>query len=119
MCYARSSRHRLCRRRALCIPDLFGQLARISACARTPTQQCSAATCRNTRHLNPLTCPPATENLLISTAAGGVGKLKLCGNKPLSRAVVSASADGTYVAVVWPAAQAYCVLRQGLANWEE
>ena len=48
-----------------------------------------------------------------------LGKLKLASAKPNSRAVITCSADGSYVAVTWPAAATYCIFRQGVANWEE
>jgi len=39
--------------------------------------------------------------------------------RPRQRAVITASHDGTYVAVAWPSARQYSVYRQGAASWDE
>lgn len=38
---------------------------------------------------------------------------------PSGRALLSASSDGGYVAVAWPAARTYAVYRQGASAWQE
>ncbi|KAG2453326.1 hypothetical protein HYH02_001550 [Chlamydomonas schloesseri] len=48
-----------------------------------------------------------------------MGKLQVAGDVPSGRALLTASADGGYVAVAWPAARTYAVYRQGASAWSE
>lgn len=48
-----------------------------------------------------------------------MGKLAVAADAPDSRAYVTASHDGSYVAVAWPVTRRYSVYRQGAAAWQE
>ncbi|KAG2438819.1 hypothetical protein HXX76_005360 [Chlamydomonas incerta] len=48
-----------------------------------------------------------------------MGKLQVASDAPSGRALLTASSDGGYVAVAWPAARSYAVYRQGASAWQE
>lgn len=48
-----------------------------------------------------------------------LGTMKLGAGKPSVRAVLGASADGSYVSAVWPVARHYAIYRQSATAWEE
>ena len=48
-----------------------------------------------------------------------LGNLVVASGKPTSRAVLSSSGDGQYLAVAWPTAHTYAIYMQGAAAWQE